>query len=133
MEVVMETSEHQSCMKPAGSVQLVSIWVSCPLTTSFAMSDVHLVALLFSKGINNNLPASTPLHAFLFIVRPMLAGREGCRCRGAYSALAGPREPFGVPCWKPFLNLRGTSLSERMRPVPVVLRRLAFSPQLSVG
>lgn len=43
----------------------------------------------------------------------------------------GPRAPFGAPDWKPFLNLRGTSLSERVRPEPVVFLRLAFSPQLS--
>lgn len=44
---------------------------------------------------------------------------------------AGPRAPLGVPCRKPFLNLRGTSLRDRMRPVPVVFLRFAFSPQLS--
>lgn len=47
-------------------------------------------------------------------------------------AAVGPRAPFGAPFWKPFLNLRGTSLSDRMRPEPVVFLRLAFSPQLSV-
>lgn len=43
----------------------------------------------------------------------------------------GPRAPFGAPLWKPFLNLREMSLSERVRPEPVVFLRLAFSPQLS--
>ncbi len=42
-----------------------------------------------------------------------------------------PRAPLGVPVWKPFLNRRGTSFSDRMRPVPVVFLRFAFSPQLS--
>lgn len=45
----------------------------------------------------------------------------------------GPRAPFGAPLWKPFLNLREMSLSERVRPEPVVFLRLAFSPQLSAG
>jgi len=48
-------------------------------------------------------------------------------------AAAGPRAPLGVPFWKPFLKRRGTDLSERMRPVPVVFLLLAFSPQLSVA
>lgn len=43
-----------------------------------------------------------------------------------------PREPLGVPVWKSFLNLRVTVLRYRMRPVPVVFLRLAFSLQLSV-
>ena len=43
----------------------------------------------------------------------------------------GPRAPFGVPVWNPFLNLLGTSFRYRIRPVPVVFLRLAFSPQLS--
>lgn len=49
-----------------------------------------------------------------------------------YSALlAGPLESFGTPVWKPFLNFRGTPFMCRIRPVPVVFLRLAFSPQLS--
>jgi len=43
-----------------------------------------------------------------------------------------PRAPFGTPVRKPCLNFLGTSLSERMRPDPVVFLRLAFSPQLTV-
>lgn len=46
--------------------------------------------------------------------------------------LSAPRAPLGVPVRKPFLNLRETSDRERMRPVPVVFLRLAFSDQLSV-
>lgn len=46
--------------------------------------------------------------------------------------LSAPRAPLGVPTRKPFLNLRETSDRERMRPVPVVFLRLAFSDQLSV-
>lgn len=49
-----------------------------------------------------------------------------------YSALVGPLESFGAPVWNPFLNLRETPLRYRMRPVPVVLRLFAFSPQLSI-
>ena len=45
---------------------------------------------------------------------------------------AGPRAPFGVPSWKPFFALRETVDRDRMRPVPVVFLRLAFSPQLSI-
>lgn len=44
----------------------------------------------------------------------------------------GPRAPFGVPVLNPLLNLRETSLSDRILPLPVVFLRLAFSPQLSV-
>ena len=43
-----------------------------------------------------------------------------------------PLAPFGAPVWNPFLNFRGTSFNDRMRPEPVVFLRLAFSPQLSV-
>jgi len=43
-----------------------------------------------------------------------------------------PRAPLGTPVRKPCLNFLGTSLSERMRPDPVVFLRLAFSPQLTV-
>lgn len=46
-------------------------------------------------------------------------------------ALATPRAPFWKPVWKPFLKRRGTSLRCRMRPVPTVFLRLAFSLQLS--
>ena len=46
--------------------------------------------------------------------------------------LFGPRESLGAPVRKPFLNLRETPLRVRMRPVPVVFLRLAFSLQLSV-
>jgi len=47
-------------------------------------------------------------------------------------ALAGtPRAPLGAPVWKPLLNLREMPLRLRMRPVPVVFLRLAFSLQLS--
>lgn len=47
-------------------------------------------------------------------------------------ALVGPREPAGAPIWKPFLKRRETWDRDRMRPVPVVFLRLAFSDQLSV-
>lgn len=50
-----------------------------------------------------------------------------------YAWLAGPRAPFGVPSWNPFFALRGTCLSDRMRPEPVVFLRLAFSPQLTAS
>ncbi len=43
-----------------------------------------------------------------------------------------PLAPFGTPVLNPFLNRRGTSFMLRMRPVPVVFLRFAFSPQLSV-
>jgi len=42
-----------------------------------------------------------------------------------------PREPRWEPAWKPFLNRRETCWRYRMRPVPVVFLRLAFSDQLS--
>ena len=48
------------------------------------------------------------------------------------SLLAGPLEPFGLPSWNPFFALRETDESDRMRPVPVVFLRFAFSPQLSI-
>lgn len=51
--------------------------------------------------------------------------------RTLYSALAGPLASFGAPVWKPFLKRRVTPLRYRMRPVPVVFLRFAFSPQLS--
>lgn len=40
-----------------------------------------------------------------------------------------PRAPLGTPVRKPFLDLRATCWRVRMRPVPVVFLRLAFSPQ----
>ena len=49
-----------------------------------------------------------------------------------YAWFAGPFAPFGVPTWKPFLNLRGTPFSVRMRPEPVVFLLLALAPQLTV-
>jgi hypothetical protein len=48
-------------------------------------------------------------------------------------AAVGPRAPLGVPVWKPFLKRWWTERRERQRPEPVVLRRLAFSPQLTVA
>jgi hypothetical protein len=42
-----------------------------------------------------------------------------------------PRAPGWWPDWKPFLNRRETFLRYRMRPVPVVFLRFAFSDQLS--
>lgn len=51
---------------------------------------------------------------------------------GVAYGLSAPRAPLGVPTRKPFLNLRETSDRERMRPVPVVFLRLAFSDQLSI-
>ena len=44
-----------------------------------------------------------------------------------FAAAAGPRAPLGAPVWKPFLNFRATCLRYRIRPVPVVFRRLAFA------
>lgn len=44
----------------------------------------------------------------------------------------GARAPFGAPVWKPFLNRREMVPRYRMRPVPVVFLRLAFSDQLTV-
>lgn len=46
--------------------------------------------------------------------------------------LEAPRAPLGVPIWKPFLKRREMVERDRMRPVPVVFLRLAFSDQLSV-
>jgi hypothetical protein len=43
----------------------------------------------------------------------------------------GPLAPAGVPTRNPLENLRETVLRYRMRPVPVVFLRLAFSPQLT--
>lgn len=43
-----------------------------------------------------------------------------------------PRAPFGAPVWNPFLNFRGTSFIDRIRPVPVVFLLFAFIPQLSI-
>lgn len=52
--------------------------------------------------------------------------------RRAYErSLIGPLAPFGVPIWKPFFALRAIVLSFRIRPVPVVFLRFAFSLQLS--
>ena len=50
----------------------------------------------------------------------------------AFAGFAGPLLPFGTPVWKPFLNFRGISFKDRIRPVPVVFLLLAFMPQLSV-
>ena len=47
-------------------------------------------------------------------------------------AVTGPREPLGTPVRNPLRNRRWTSLRCFIRPVPVVLRRFAFSLQLSV-
>jgi hypothetical protein len=44
----------------------------------------------------------------------------------------GPLAPTGTPVRKPLENLRGMVLRYRMRPLPVVFLRLAFSPQLTV-
>lgn len=49
-----------------------------------------------------------------------------------FYGLAGPRAPLGVPVWKPFLNRREMVDRDRIRPVPVVFLRLAFSDQLSI-
>lgn len=56
------------------------------------------------------------------------------KCPSNYlvGAFEGPLAPLGVPVWNPFLNFRATCLRWRMRPVPVVRRCFAFSPQLSV-
>ena len=43
-----------------------------------------------------------------------------------------PRAPLGTPVWKPFLNRRAMVPRYRMRPVPVVFLRFAFSDQLTV-
>ena len=48
------------------------------------------------------------------------------------AAAAGPRAPFGLPVRNPFLNLRATIFKCRIRPVPVVFLRLAFSLHSSV-
>lgn len=69
----------------------------------------------------NSMPV--PTHALLPLLIYLVVYAE---------AVLVPRAPFGWPCWKPLENLRETSLSERMRPLPVVFLRLAFSPQLSV-
>ena len=42
-----------------------------------------------------------------------------------------PLAPFGAPVWKPFLNFRGISFIDRIRPVPIVFLLFAFMPQLS--
>lgn len=47
-------------------------------------------------------------------------------------AVEAPRAALGEPVWNPFLNLRATVLRYRMRPVPTVFLRFAFSDQLSV-
>ena len=59
------------------------------------------------------------------IDRSIEARRGGC---GWYSHAAAARY---VPSRKPFLARRGRSFRCRMRPVPVVLRRVALRPQLS--
>lgn len=46
--------------------------------------------------------------------------------------VAGPLASFGAPVWNPFLNFLATPFRKRIRPVPVVFLRFAFSPQLSV-
>lgn len=53
--------------------------------------------------------------------------------RQSHDEVDAPRAPLGVPVWKPFLNLRGTSFNDRIRPVPVVFLLLAFSDQLSAS
>ena len=43
-----------------------------------------------------------------------------------------PRAPLGTPVRNPCLARLATNFNDRIRPVPVVLRCLAFSPQLTV-
>lgn len=62
--------------------------------------------------------------------RPRL--RPSLCCRGIVYDRVGPLAPLGVPVWKPFLKRRATPPRCRMRPVPSVLLRLAFSLQLSI-
>lgn len=71
-------------------------------------------AILLSSSIKNGEPSSPTSYRF------------------AVYGLAGPRAPLGVPVWKPFLKRREMVDRDRMRPVPVVFLRLAFSDQLSV-
>ena len=67
------------------------------------------------------LPPIQPLRHTLF-----------CRHRIIYEVV-GPLAPAGVPILKPLENLRDTVLRYRVRPVPVVFLRLAFSPQLTAS
>jgi hypothetical protein len=59
-------------------------------------------------------------------------GRTHSNSLTVYVAVDAPRAPAGTPVRKPLLKRRGTFLRCRMRPVPVVFLRLAFSPQLTV-
>lgn len=51
--------------------------------------------------------------------------------QGAAFPASSHNNTHSVPSLNPFLNLRGSVLSVRMRPVPSVRRRNAFPPQLS--
>lgn len=78
--------------------------------------------------VNHRIPSSSPFQTWR---------RSPFRCRSARWAgpaygLEAPRAPLGVPIWKPFLKRREMVDRDRMRPVPVVFLRLAFSDQLSV-
>ena len=44
----------------------------------------------------------------------------------------GPFAPFGVPCWKPFLNFLAVCFKVLILPVPVVFLCLAFAPHSSI-
>lgn len=66
------------------------------------------------------------------ILSSSIKNGEPRRFYSAVYGLEGPRAPLGVPIWKPFLNRREMVDRDRMRPVPVVFLRLAFSDQLSV-
>ena len=88
-------------------------------------------------NVQYHLPVNTLLssHALVHLepqrAQPLL--RLRLHYRRVYEALTdGPFAPAGAPTRNPLLNLRLTVLRYRMRPVPVVFLRLAFSPQLSV-
>lgn len=73
------------------------------------------------------------MHPFrMAFIAPLLLRSSRLHGRFVYEETVGPLAPLGVPVWNPLLNLRLTVLRYRMRPVPVVFLRLAFSPQLSV-
>ena len=79
-------------------------------------------------------PRFTIMHPFrMAFMAPLLLRCSRSHGRFVYEELTvGPLAPLGAPVWNPMLNLRLTVLRYRMRPVPVVFLRLAFSPQLTV-
>lgn len=72
-----------------------------------------------------------PILAVVHVLVPASASAVAHHILLHDEAVTGPRVPLGNPVWKPFLNFLATVLRYRIRPVPVVFLRFAFSDQLS--